>query len=206
LTVESRANREAALYAVVMGMRRSRFLSFVVAVLLFAVAPSALADGWFTTGSSMRVKSVGPFTAKVYLIQHQVMDKDRVQKSKQSMIDADVDKRFFWFMQRDVDAPKIKDALRKAFAMNGYNDSAKIEQFVGAFGEGDVVEYDSKKHKGVPSVTINYDANKKTTSITVNGHGSASIPNDPEFGKAVWRIWFGKIDQPSMGDQLISAL
>jgi hypothetical protein len=186
-------------------MNRFRFLFVIVLGLFLAVAPSALAEGWITTGSSLRVKSVGPFTAKVYSITHQMKERP-AQKSKQAVVDADVDKRFFWFMQRDVDAEKIKDALRKAFAMNRYGDTGKIEMFVGAFGKGDLVEYDQKRDKGVPSVTINYDAKTKTTSINVTGHGSASIPADPAFAKAVWLIWFGQIDQPSMGDQLISAL
>jgi hypothetical protein len=38
---------------------------------------------------------------------------------------------------------------------------------------------------------------KDGTSATVAGQ---------DFMKAVWSIWFGKIDQPSMGDQLISLL
>jgi hypothetical protein len=39
----------------------------------------------------------------------------------------------------------------------------------------------------------------------VQGQGAASV-DGVDFMKAVWSIWFGKIDQPSLGDQLISRI
>jgi len=39
-------------------------------------------------------------------------------------------------------------------------------------------------------------------TVTVQGGGTATIPG-VDFMKAVWSIWFGKIDQPALGDALI---
>jgi hypothetical protein len=33
--------------------------------------------------------------------------------------------------------------------------------------------------------------------------GSATVPGE-EFMKATWSIWFGKIDQPNLGDSLLN--
>jgi hypothetical protein len=52
---------------------------------------------------------------------------------------------------------------------------------------------------------ISYSATAKNVTIWVQGAGSATIAG-ADFMKAVWSIWLGKIDQPSMGDQLISKL
>jgi hypothetical protein len=54
-------------------------------------------------------------------------------------------------------------------------------------------------------VNIVYDADKKSTTVSVGGGGSATVAG-VDFMKAVWSIWLGKIDQPKMGDQLISKL
>ncbi len=179
---------------------RPAFLFTMLLAAVLALSTSAFADGWIFTGSSVRTKSVGPFTAKVYSIRHDMKDKP-AQKSKQAVIDAKVDKRFTWSMLRDVDAKKIQNALREAFQMNGYGDQGKIGQFVGAFSQEEVKEAKG----GAPSVVITYNADKQTTTIWVKDGGSASIGGE-DFMKAVWSIWFGKIDQPSMGDQLIANL
>ena len=123
--------------------------------------------------------------------------KEKVAKSKQAVIDADVDKKFTWRMLRDVDSKKIQKALQEAFQLNGYGDGGKIGQFVGAFNKDEVKED--------TAVVITYSAANKATTIWVQNMGSATIAG-PDFMKAVWSIWFGKIDQPSMGDQLISKL
>jgi hypothetical protein len=185
--------RARLLFAMVLGL----FVTFAV------LAPSASADGWITTGSSLRVKSIGPFTAKVYTITHMMKDKPK-EVSKKGMIEAETDKQFLLFFQRDVDAEKIKNAFRESFKLNGYGDGGKIDQFLGAIGKGDVVEYDSKK-KGPPSISISYNQASQTTTINVPDHGKASVQG-ADFMKAVWSIWFGKIDQPSMGDQLMASL
>ncbi len=175
-------------------MRALRIVFLVTAVLTFAL--SALADGWIHTGDAVRTKSVGPFTAKVYAIRHDMKDKPPA-KSKQAVIDANVDKKFTWRMLRDVDSDKIKKAMREAFAMNGFNDGGRIEQFVGAFNKDEVKENSA--------VVISYSADKKATTIWVQNGGSATVAGD-DFMKAVWSLWLGKIDQPSMGDQLIALL
>lgn len=175
-------------------MRALRIVLLALAVLTFTL--SALADGWVHTGDAVRTKSVGPFTAKVYAIRHDMKEKPS-SKSKQAVIEANVDKKFTWRMLRDVDSDKIKKALREAFQMNGFGDGGRIEQFVGAFNKDEVKEGSA--------VVISYSADKKTTTIWVQNGGSASIAGD-DFMKAVWSIWLGKIDQPSMGDQLISLL
>lgn len=169
--------------------------------LILTIAPAAFAEGWIHTGDSLRTKTVGIFSVKVYAISHDMKERPR-EKSKPAVIEADVDKQFTWYMQRDVPTDKIKTALRDAFALNAYRDNAKIEQFVAAFGTGEVVEW----KRGQPaSVTISYSAATKSVSINVPGHGSAKI-DGVDFMKGVWSIWFGRIDQPSMGDQLLARL
>ncbi len=178
-------NRFRHLFALVLGL-------FVTFVSVGAFADNAMIH----TGDSVRTKSVGPFTAKVYAIRHDMKERP-AQKTKQAVIDADVDKKFTWTMLRDVDSPKIQKALREAFTMNGFNDQGRINQFVGAFNKEEVKEKSA--------VVISYNAAAKTTTIWVQNGGTATLQGQ-DFMKAVWSIWFGKIDQPSMGDQLIAKL
>jgi hypothetical protein len=163
-------------------------------LLTIAGATSALADDWTLTGSGVRVKKVAIIDVNVYAISH-YMKQLPPAKSKQAVIDMDTGKKFVWTMKRDVDNEKIQNALKDAFAMNGYGDAGKIGQFTGAF-KGEL------KENG--SVTILYDADKKETSVST-GSGSATV-GGVDFMKAVWSIWLGKIDQPQLGDQLISKL
>jgi hypothetical protein len=170
-----------------------------VLVALTALAQPAMAlepgkDGFYHTGSGVRTKSIAFVNVKVYAIRHDI--KCQVTKSKQAVIDADCDKRFSWKMLRDVDHEKIGKALRDAFALNEYSDAAKIDTFIAAF------KSELKENGGV---SITYSAEKKSTSILVQGGGSASVAG-PDFMKAVWSIWLGKTDQPSLGDALISNL
>lgn len=180
-------------------MTRARFFALVAGLFLalgfVSFADTAQADDWVHTGDAVRTKSVGPFTAKVYSIRHDI--KGRPAKSKQAVIDAAMDKKFTWRMLRTVDSSKIQNALKEAFALNGFTDGGRIGSFVGAFNKDEVKE-DS-------AVVITYNADKKATSIWVQNGGSATVAGE-DFMKAVWSIWLGKIDQPSMGDQLISAL
>lgn len=173
----------------------SALITLVIA-LFMTLASSAFADGWIYTGDAVRTKSVGPFTAKVYAIRHDMKERPAT-KSKQAVIDAAVDKKFTWRMLRDVDSSKIRKALTEALQMNGFNDGARIGQFVGAFNKEEVKE-DS-------AVVISYSAANKAVSIWVQGAGQVTVPGE-DFMKGVWSIWFGKIDQPSMGDQLIAKL
>ena len=140
------------------------------------------------------MKRVAIIDVNVYSISH-YMKQLPASRSKQAVIDMDTGKKFVWTMKRDVDQEKIQNALKDAFAMNGYTDGGKIAQFTGAF-KGELKEKSS--------VSIVYDADKKETSVST-GRGSASV-GGVEFMKAVWSIWFGKIDQPALGDQLISKL
>jgi hypothetical protein len=172
--------------------RLPALLTALVAALL--AITSAFADDWQLTGSSVRVKTVAVIDVKVYAISHFVKGAPPA-KSKQAVIDADQGKKFVWTMKRDVDKDKIVGALRDAFKMNGYGDGGKIDKFVGAFG-GELKEN--------ANVSIVYDADKKETTATTPS-GTATV-GGVEFMKAVWSIWFGKIDQPKLGDELISKL
>lgn len=172
-----------------------RALFALCAVVLFALPAAALErdpDGYYHTGEGVRIKKVAFINVKVYAIDHYMKDLPP-SKSKQAVIDADVDKRFSWKMLRTVESEKIKNALREAFAKNGYGDSAKINSFLGSFG---------KELKEGDQVTINYDAAEKTTTVT-SPSGSATVQG-VDFMKATWSIWFGKIDQPNLGDSLLN--
>ncbi len=175
---------------------RPAALFTIVLALFVTLASSAFADPMIFTGDSVRTKSVGPFTAKVYSIRHDMKEKPAA-KSKQSVIEADVDKKFTWRMLRDVDSVKIRKALTEALQMNGFNDAARTAQFVAAFNKEEVKENSA--------VVISYNAGAKSVMIWVQGAGTATVQGQ-DFMKAVWSIWLGKIDQPSMGDQLISKL
>jgi hypothetical protein len=178
--------------------KTSAFVSALVAlaVSLPALALDKGADGFYMTGSATRVKHVAFITANVYDVWHYAKALPSA-KSRQAIIDLDADKKIVWRMRRDVDADKIKNALSEAYALNGYGDKAKIGQFTSAVTS-------ELKEKAV--VNIRYDAASKTTSIKIDGAGSASVPG-VDFMKATWSIWFGKMpDQPKLGDSLISNL
>jgi len=172
----------------------------LAALTLVATVPGAWAldrgaDGWFHTGDGIRVKKVVFVNVNVYSIGHDMKELPPT-KSKQAVIDMDADKRFVWRMMRDVPHEKIQNALTEAFAMNGYTDQSKIGPYVGAFS-GDLKEN--------AAITIAYNSTTKAVTVTVQGGGSATIPG-VDFMKAVWSIWFGKIDQPALGDALIRNL
>jgi hypothetical protein len=153
-------------------------------------------DGYFHTGSGTRVKHITIIgDVNVYDIGHAMKDLPP-QKSKQAVIDIDTNKFFVWTMRRDVDQEKIVNALREAYQMNGYGDTAKINQALGVF---------NKELTEKTQVKISYDSAAKATTFQVIGGSSATIPSI-EFMKGTWSIWFGKIDQPSLGDALISKI
>jgi hypothetical protein len=165
--------------------------------LLVALAATALAgDEWKHTGTATRKKKVGFINVEVYEIQHHMKDLP-AKKSKEAVIDAETDKKFTWTMLRDVEKEKIQKALEEAFEANGYKDAEKIKAFLAAF-KGELKE----KSKA----TIAYDAAKKATEITVESGGGSARVEGVEFMKAVWRIWFGKIDQEKLGEELISKI
>ena len=177
-------------------IKRSVFFGLILSMLTIVATAWGLEpgkDGWYNTGSGVRTKSIAFVSVKVYAIRHDSKQLP-AEKSKRAMIDMDADKKFTWKMLRDVDSEKIQNALKEAYAMNGYSDGGKIGQFLGAL---------NKELKEGTYVTISYSAASKTTSISVSGGGSASIAG-ADFMKATWSIWFGKIDQPSLGDAMLS--
>src|SRR5438309_265685 len=90
------------------GRNHMRTLLALFALTLFA-APASAADrdhdGYFHTGEGIRYKKVAFINVKVYEIDHYMKDLPP-QKSKQAVIDANVDKKFSWKMLRSVDAEK----------------------------------------------------------------------------------------------------
>ncbi|WP_438025294.1 chalcone isomerase family protein [Sorangium sp. So ce233] len=170
------------------------FLAAFAAIFLAVASLFALPD-YTLTGTGVRVRTVGVANIEVYRISH-YMDELPQTRSRQAVIDMDTGKKFVWTMLRDVDRASIVKALRDAYAMNDYTDTAKIGRFVAAF-EGDL--------KAGSEVTIEYDARAKTTTVTVPGGGTATV-GGLDFMKATWRIWFGKIDQPQLADELIARL
>jgi hypothetical protein len=178
-------------------MQRRAILLALVALAFVTLTSAASGlepdkNGWYFTGSGVRTKSIAFVSVKVYAIRHD-MKQLPPSKSKQAVIEADVDKKLTWRMLRDVDADKIAGALKEAYGMNGYGDAGKVGAFLGAM---------NKELKEGTYVTISYNATAKTTSISVSGGGNASV-SGADFMKATWSIWFGKIDQPSLGDALI---
>jgi hypothetical protein len=167
----------------------------VVATVSSSWALDASKDGWFHTGDGIRYKKVAFVNVKVYAITH-AMKQLPSAKSKQAVIDIDTDKKISFRMLRDVDAEKLQNALREAYQLNGYGNGGNIDRFVGAM---------SHELKEGQWVHIVYSADSKTTSIRVDGGGTAKVEG-ADFMKATWSIWFGKIDQPALGDALIAKI
>jgi hypothetical protein len=159
-----------------------------------AFAQSKDQDGYIATGEGIRYKKVAFINVKVYDITSYVKETPS-SKSKEGMISLDADKKLSWKMLRTVDADKIRNALREAYAKNGYADKGKIEQLLGPI-TGDL--------KDGQAVSIRYDAAKKVTTLSVDNR-TASVEG-AEFMKATWSIWFGNIDQPALSEQLVSKL
>ena len=157
----------------------------------FAIEPSK--DGWYHTGDAVRVKTMVFVKIRAYAISH-YMRALPATKSKRAVIDIDTDKQLSFRMLRDVGADKIKNMFRDAFAENGYADAAAINSFIAVF---------SKDLKTGTKTTVAYDPIGKATTITTDGGGTATITG-LAFMRATWSVWFGKNDQPSLGDGLIS--
>ncbi|HLM71708.1 MAG TPA: chalcone isomerase family protein [Polyangiaceae bacterium] len=170
------------------------FMALLTAMLL-AVTGGLAQDAWRHTGTGVRVKTVVVVDVNVYEISH-YMKELPAAKSKRAVIDAETGKKIVLKMLRDVDKEKMITALRDAYALNGYTDRAKIDKAMS------VVTAELTENT---LVTIQYDAEKKTTSIRMGGGGSTSIEG-VDFMKATWSIWFAKIDQPALGDKLISKI
>lgn len=184
-----------------MQLTRRRSIQLITAAGVLAAFPrlaAALereAGGYYRTGSGVRVKHVGPFTAKVYAISHYMRELPPT-KSKQAVIAMDTDKSLSWRLLRDLEAKQIRDALRDGYAMNGYTDRAKIDQALGTF---------TKAQPENTLITITYSSASKSTTIAVAGDGTAIVPGI-DFMRGTWSIWLGKIDQPELGDALIQRI
>jgi hypothetical protein len=177
-------------------MKASRLSALLVLVFSASTAHAIdrAADGYYHTGSGVRTKKVAFVHVKVYSIEHAMKELPSA-RSKQAVIDADVDKRLTWRMLRDVDVEKIQNALREGYQRNGYGDRAKIDAFVAAF-KGDLKEG--------ALVKIEYAAAAKKTTVRVGG--SVVTVDGIDFMRATWSLWFGNIDQPSLSDELIARL
>jgi hypothetical protein len=178
-------------------MQRALRWAFALVLLTLSATSFGLEakDGWYHTGDSVRKKTVVFVPVKVYAIGHDMRCLPSA-KTKQAVIDADCDKRFTLRMLMSVDQSKIVNALREAYALNGYGDAAKINAAMAAF---------TAALTDNAYITFTYDsANKRTTVYEQNG-GTAVVPG-VEFMKGTWSIWLGKIDPPSIGDELIANL
>lgn len=179
---------------------RRAVIAGLIGGLLCLVSPRASAlepdkDGWFHTGEGVRTKSIVFVTIKAYAIGHWVKVRP-AQKSKRAVIELEADKRLVFRMLRDVPANKIKSMFRDSFALNGYGDKAKIEAFLAV--------YTAELKEGART-TISYEASKRATTITAQGGRTATIVGS-DFMRATWSVWFGKSEQPELGDALISKL
>lgn len=152
-------------------------------------------EGYYRTGWGIRKKTVALFKVDVYSIAHYVREVPTA-KSRAAMIALPTDKKFAWKMLRDVDHDKIVEALRGGYAMNGYKDGEKINKFVSAFS-GDL--------KKGQVVAIRYAAAHKTTSLSIAGGPPTTVQGE-DFMRGTWSIWFGNIDQPRLGDELIKEI
>ncbi len=169
-------------------------VKLLVSLLLTISSLSLFADGLTSTGSGIRVKKIAFIDVKVYSISHSMKDLPAT-KSAAEIINAETDKKFTLKMLRNVDSAKIVTAINDAFQLNGYSNKANQDKFssvlTGDLAEGDVI-------------TISYSAASK--SVTCSYKGKSSTVAGADFMKAVWSIWFGKIDQPSLTASLMSAI
>jgi len=78
-------------------------------------------DGYVHTGDGVRVKWIAFVKLKTYAIGHDMRELPAA-KSKQAVIDADVDKRISWRMLRDAGGDRLQGILRDSFAKNNYGD------------------------------------------------------------------------------------
>jgi hypothetical protein len=180
--------------------RRIASIFAVIGVcLLTATSAPALErgkDGYFLTGEGIRAKSIAFIKLKIYFIGHEMRELPAA-KSKQAVIDANIDKRIWWKMLRDAGGDRLQGILRDSFARNHYADASKVGPFLAGF-RGGLKENDY--------VTIDYEAASHATTLRVPGAAPVTLPGD-DFMKATWSIWFGSnADDPELGDALISKL
>lgn len=156
-------------------------------------------SGWYLTGSAAKAVSpggAGVKPAKDYTITHEMRGLPAA-KTKRGVIDADVDKRFTWHVHRDIPCAALKTALRVGFSRNAYATAAKITPFV------DVCAGPTLKARS--TVVISYAAATKTTTVWMQGLGTATL-GGVDFMKAVWSVWLGNVDQAQLGEALVARL
>lgn len=174
------------------GIRKVTLMAFA-AIPMFSNPLGADQEAWVQTGEGIREKHLGLVHIQAYTISHWV----RVRPSTPSrsvMIDLETDKKFLLGMLRDVGANRMKEMFRDAFVLNGSRDMTQIDDFLTVLTR-DLVKGDQ--------ITIAYIAKTQTISISLRNGGSATL-HGRDFMRATWSIWFGKTDQPSLGEALIS--
>lgn len=176
---------------------RTVLAASVVALTLASNPAAALdrgTDGWFRTGEGVRVKKVAFIKVKIYQIEH-AMKELPAERSKEAVVDSPADKKLAFRLLRSVPAEKVKAGLREAYQLNGFTDQARIDRLLAPL-EGELAEGSW--------VTVRWDAAAQRTTLASGGK-TASV-DGAEFMRATWRIWFGKIDQPSLTDSLMSKI
>ncbi len=108
----------------------------------------------------------------------------------------DTDKRFSWRMLRDVEHEKIQHALSDAFAMNSYSDASKNRPLHRR------VQRRPEEGRGCHD-PVQFG---RQDGVRARRRGRDGDVAGVDFMKAVWSIWFAKIDQPALGDALIKNL
>lgn len=180
---------------------KSHSCPWAVIALPLAVAPSFSylqaqnRDPWIQTGEGVREKTLAWVHVQAYTISHWVQKQPSIL-SKSALNDLEADKKFSITMLRNVRAGQMKGMFRDAYALNGYCDKARIDQFLSALTR-DLVKGDH--------ITITYAPLCQATTLTLQGGGTAVIPGR-EFMRATWSLWFGQSEQPALGDALVSKL
>lgn len=173
-------------------MRLSAVLLLGALSILGTATPAWALEGFVHTGTGVRVKKVLFVSAKVYDISHYMRLLPK-QHTRSAVIEADVDKLVSWRMLRDVGEEKIRDSMKGAYALNGYRQDATINQvltvFVGGLREGEQLK-------------VSYATRTKATTFSRPTGRSVTITG-AEFMRATWSMWFGKSDQPTLGDDLL---
>lgn len=167
-------------------------------LLALALSAPALAQTMIKTGEGIRQKKVAFLTFDVYKITSFVKEAP-VAKTRDGLLEANVDKKFELVFQRDVEAHKITESLLKAYKTCDYNDQEKINKMLSVF------KADFKKKD---KITISYTAADTKTTMT-SADGASLAVDGPEIMKATWCIWLGKglkDEQPKLGDELVKEL
>jgi hypothetical protein len=170
-------------------MTKKFIMYWLLTFLVFSFGLFAQA-GLTQTGSAIREK----FFFKVYLITHAM--KEVPAKNAQDIINAETDKKFTLKMLRGVESAKISGAFTEAFTKNGHSDKLQQLNTFSNVLTGDLAENDV--------ITISYNAASKAVSCSYKG--KTSTVNGSDFMKAVWSIWFGKIDPSSITQSLMSQI